>query len=177
MQWKSEKKKAMPFGIPMMWLDNSPHQQENCYGCINYHKTLNRRKAKNKSYVAVPSVQLPLPHSEFVPVPTYRSIDLQTEYDPGEGTSYETSKDPILVTQKQLDAIVAILCLTQKKSEQLASFLKGNNLLAKGTKVTAYRKRQKELEKFFNVNDAKNFAYCNDIEKLMETIGLTYKKR
>ncbi|XP_036341271.1 uncharacterized protein LOC118750648 [Rhagoletis pomonella] len=100
MQWKSEKKKAMPFGIPMMWLDNSPHQQENCYGCINYHKTLNRRKAKNKTYVAVPSVQLPLPHSEFVPVPTYRSIDLQTEYDPGEGTSYEISKDPILVTQK-----------------------------------------------------------------------------
>ncbi|XP_017479049.1 PREDICTED: uncharacterized protein LOC108368672, partial [Rhagoletis zephyria] len=91
MQWKSEKKKAMPFGIPMMWLDNSPHQQENCYGCINYHKTLNRRKARNKTYVAVPSVQLPLPHSEFVPVPTYRSIDLQTEYDPGEGTSYEQS--------------------------------------------------------------------------------------
>ncbi|XP_017465901.1 PREDICTED: uncharacterized protein LOC108358892 [Rhagoletis zephyria] len=107
MQWKSERKKAMPFGIPMMWLDNSPHQQENCYGCINYHKTLNRRKAKNKTYVAVPSVQLPLPHSEFVPVPTYRSIDLQTdistttaaaismhffsEYDPGEGTSYEQS--------------------------------------------------------------------------------------
>lgn len=192
MQWKSKKKKAMPFGIPMMWSDNSPHQEENCYACINYHKTLNRRKARNKTYVGVPSVQLPLPHSEFVPVPTYRSIDLQTdistitaaatsmdfssEYDPGKGTSYETTKDPILVTQNQLDRIVANLCLTQKKSEELASFLKGNNLLAKGTKVTAYRKRQKELQKFFNVNDAKNFAYCNDIENLMETIGLTYKK-
>lgn len=56
----------------------------------------------------------------------------------------------------------------------LASFLKTKILLASGTKVTAYRNRKSELRNLFTNNEEKSFAYCNDIEKLMKSIEITY---
>lgn len=81
----------------------------------------------------------------------------------------------LLITQDRLDYIVSKLELSQRKSEALASFLKEENLLAPGTKVTAYRKRQSVFQKFFTVNENKTFAYCHDIKKLMEKMEIEYK--
>lgn len=56
----------------------------------------------------------------------------------------------------------------------MASFLNSQNLLARGTKVSAYRNRQLELQKLFVVNDEKTSAYCNDVEILMSHMNIDY---
>lgn len=198
MQWKSNKRLNMPFGVPMIWTNPGEHKKENCYGCTNYEIGLNKRKGYLRTYEAVPSVQLPIKHRPgIIPVPIYISqeqesvstgattstevtapMDFSSEYDPLEGQSSTPKKsaEPILINQAELDTLVANLLLTQKKSEELARFLKQKNMLTRDTKVTAYRKRQKELQTFFVVNTEKTFAYCTDIPKLMESIGITYIK-
>lgn len=44
---------------------------------------------------------------------------------------------PVLITQKKLDQIVARSRLSKKQSEIMARFLKTNNLLERGVKITA----------------------------------------
>lgn len=46
------------------------------------------------------------------------------------------------ITQVRMDYIVRKLGLLQRQSEELASFLKESNLLAKGVNVSGYRRRQ-----------------------------------
>lgn len=76
------------------------------------------------------------------------------------------------ITQALLDHIIAILWLTKRNSEQLASWLYSLHLLAPDAKVTAYRNRQSELEKCYVVSKENTFTYCPDIRKLMDFIGI-----
>ncbi|CAH0553798.1 unnamed protein product [Brassicogethes aeneus] len=93
----------------------------------------------------------------------------ESEYNP-----VSIKSDPILVTQAKLDHIVAMLELSQRKSEMWASFLNENNLLASNTK--AYRNRNKEMQQFFTVNEEKTFAYCEGVGKLMKAMDIIYEK-
>lgn len=125
-----------------------------------------------------------MPHSDYIPVPTssspsFLSCTTAPTYSPSDDVAYNpepsVSNQPILINQNQLDSIVAKLELTQRKSEELASFLNSNNLLAPGTKVTAYRSRQASLQSFFVVNDEKTSAYCPDVGKLMDAMEIKYE--
>lgn len=192
LDWKSKRITSLPYGIPTLWFDPGIHNAENCYICINSKIGTNKKKSKNKDLIAVPSVQLPLPHSEAVPVPeTFPSPDLlstitgATAYteitnDQSEFSEYIPeplpSSDPILLNQDKLDYIVAKLELSKEKSEVLARFLKENNLLARGTKTTVYRNRNDTFKQLFTVNEEKTFTYCSDVQKLVETMGIKYKK-
>ncbi|CAH0547602.1 unnamed protein product [Brassicogethes aeneus] len=135
-------------------------------------------------YVSVPSVQLPLDHGENIPVPKCPSPDVLTAFTDisNANDAYSeyvpepsASNQPILITQSKLDEIVAKLELTQRKSEMLASFFKSNNLLATGTKVTAYRNRKEQFNNFFTVNVEKTFAHCHDILSLMNKMDIRYR--
>lgn len=191
LEWKANKRERMAFGTPMEWMDYfGPHQEESCYACANHRPVMNRQQMKGK-YVGALNVILPLPHSEHIPVPKYPSPDILSACAPSidaptiEYTEASDAyslfepppsalKQPILITQDQLDLIVTKLELSQGKSELLASFLNSKYLLAPGTKVTAYRKRQSAYQNLFVVNDEKDFAYCDDVETLMAAMDIKY---
>lgn len=97
-----------------------------------------------------------------------------SEWKPKGGPASYTDK-PRMVSQDRLDWIVSKLELSQRKSEELASFLYQENLLAPDAKVTAFRKRQSVFQDLFIVNKRKTFAYCKNIPKLMEKMGIAYK--
>lgn len=189
MDWKSGRRERMSFGTPMEWMDFTIHTQENCYACKNYKPVMNRQKMKGK-YIGVWSAILPLPHGENIPVPKFPSPDLMSditmETEITEFTERSSNyslflpppsvlEQPILITQNHLDLIVSKLDLSQRKSELLASFLKSKFLLAPGTKVTAYRKRQAALQRMFAVNEEKSFSYCHSVEELMEAMEINYE--
>jgi hypothetical protein len=52
-----------------------------------------------------------------------------------------------------------------------ASILKEKNVLQSGTKITFYRRRQKDLLPFFTKEN--NLLFCNDIGNLLKKIGLS----
>lgn len=191
-RWWNQKytdgKVRMPYGRPMMWslIDPGAHNPEECYGCKNYIPGM-RQADKNRVYIAVQNVQLPISHDGIpVPVknsPTNRSMPttIDTEISEGMGSVYlppmpssSQWKEPERLKQEDLDEIVVNLELSKRKSEMLASFLKRKNLLAPGVKTTAYRQRDAAFKECFLMNDAKDFVYCYDVENLMEKLGISY---
>lgn len=189
--WENRERK-MTIRVPMFWSEprGGVHDRSNCYACANFEEVVTTKKMKAHEYRAVESAQIPIFYEnredDTFPSPdvlalstsdTTPSTLTETEtvghslYEPGPSGSNK----PILVNQDRLDSIVAKLELTQRKSEALAKFLNDNHLLAPGTKVTAYRKRQRLLQKFFLVNDKKTYAYCNIVTELMKAMGIEYE--
>lgn len=138
-------------------------------------------------YKSVRSAELPIPHDENIPVPEpveipnpslgFSDFTSESAYSPDESepsTSKTKAKQPILITQPMLNNIAAKLWLGKVKSEMLASWLKSNNLLAPGTRVTAFRNRQKDLQQCFTVARENTFAFCDNIELLMKKMDITY---
>jgi len=151
---------------------------------------MNANKAKTFQYQPVPSVQLPKARSSDTSLPlelqqsvptesqaaavmSSDSVETETvsEYSPGPSFS---QRGPILTSQNRLDFIVAKLELSQRKSEELAKLLKEQNLLMPDVKITGYRKRQEDLQKFFTIDDSKKMAFCQDIKELMNCMQISY---
>lgn len=183
MSWMHRRITKLPFGVPMIWINPNGHDSSNCYACVNYVTGINKRKMRSKVYISVPSAQIPLEHSENVPVPRPPSPDVSSGFtiitDLYDGLSFfepepTVSNEPILITQNQLDFIVAKLGLSQRNSEELGRFLNSKHLLAPETKVTAYRHRQAALQECFIVNNEQTSAYCKDVDKLMSEMGIRY---
>lgn len=185
-KWSKGVIESMPFGIPMLWSDPGEHVPDQCYVCVNNIKGLNRRKARQHEYKGVPSVQLPLPHSENVPVPKRPSPTEQyvaPTFDTVPESSYSLYQPPDLlpscghieITQNRLDLIVRQLKLSQNKQIVLTQHLKAVNILAPGVRVYDARGRQREFLKYFDRSDDNSFAYCNDIPGLMRAMGHHYK--
>lgn len=61
------------------------------------------------------------------------------------------------------------LNLSKQHAELLASRLQQWNLLAKGTKVTAFRYRNEEFASFFTLRD--KICFCTDPASVMEKLG------
>lgn len=189
-EWMNKKRAVLPFGVPMIWTDPIEHDPSNCYACANRHAGLNRKKVKSVVYVGVPSAQLPLPHSDSVPIPNFPSPDLLSQitadftesssayplFEPEMPTD-EPTDEPTLLTQDDMDFLVAKLSLSQRSSEFLTSFLKKKKLVEKTVRVKSYRSRQAELQEFYIVDSQNTLAYCIDIEQLMNKIGIRIQKR
>jgi len=60
-----------------------------------------------------------------------------------------------------LNDIVRVLGLAKDAAEYLASNLKNDGLLAKGTRVTVFRNREKDFLSFFKKEES--LIYCTDI--------------
>ena len=76
-------------------------------------------------------------------------------------------------TQSELSDLARDLGLTKEKAELLASRLKEKNLLAEGTSVRFYRKRELQFTPYFGQGD---LVYCSDIPGLMHEFGIEYEK-
>jgi len=76
--------------------------------------------------------------------------------------------------QKKLNDIVRDLGLAKDAAEYLASNLKNDRLLAKGTRVTIFRNREKDFLPFFKKEES--LIYCTDIQGLINVLKPnTYK--
>lgn len=176
----------MNFGVPMVWSTpkEGKHTKENCYGCVNYVAGLNMKavaKTEKHIYISVPSAQTTIPFGGNIQhkMPTPDAMSSSTLHTRATENSEETvghslfepstfgANDPVLITQDRLDYFIVRLELSKRSSEEFASLLREDQLLAPGTKVTAYRNRQAGYQNFFFVNDEKTYAYCNNAHALM----------
>ena len=62
-QWLNEKRKCMPFAVPMVWRNPTDHISD-CYFCMTppVSKGLSRKKKHGIQYPNIPSEIRPVPH-------------------------------------------------------------------------------------------------------------------
>jgi len=79
----------------------------------------------------------------------------------GSDSDFQTTSHSERFDQSELSDLIRDLNLSEDSSELLASRLKEKNVLQSGTKITFYRRREKDLLPFFTKEN--NLVYCNDI--------------
>lgn len=189
MAWLSGGKHSMKYCKPVNWI-NLPgdHDETSCYACVNYTCGLNRYAERNKSYKATVTATLPVLAPENFVSPRPPTPDRSTEctgmtrasgvtYEDPFDTDYEPQQGrdgPQLITQMEMDFIVAILGLSQRLAIFLTAFLKQRKLTHGNVNSTAYRKRQAEFQSLYTLNDDNSLAYCNDVKALVVKMGMNY---
>ncbi|XP_017482095.1 PREDICTED: uncharacterized protein LOC108371107 isoform X1 [Rhagoletis zephyria] len=78
--WIQGKRSSLRFGVPMIWTDPGEHNSDNCYACANKICGVNRKGLKRRVYISVKSAQIPLPHSDEIPIPPLPSPDRETSF-------------------------------------------------------------------------------------------------
>ncbi|KAL3280158.1 hypothetical protein HHI36_017658 [Cryptolaemus montrouzieri] len=168
----------MPFGNPVIWTNSQEHNPDDCFACVKEIVGLNRAKKRKVELGGTRFVQLPLPHSESIPIPKRPSPT--EEYIPSTfDTIGETSPSfyvPSNVSpqcnhaefsQKDLDKIIRRLKLSQRQSVILTQELKKNNVLAPDVKVYGAIGRHRQFTVLFKSIEDNPFAYCTDIKELV----------
>jgi hypothetical protein len=89
----------------------------------------------------------------------------------GSDSDFQTTSLSERFDQNEFSNLIRDLNLSKKSSELLASRLKEKNVLHPGTKITYYRRREKDLLLFFTEDN--NLVSCNDIGNLLKMIGLS----
>ena len=179
----------MPFGVPMVWRVPSNHSTD-CYFCM-VPPIQNGMSMKTKStlvYPDIPSAIRPVPHGDGLPVPEPPD-DFAMYYDDDDSVSSDseeqqpsasrdadylpsTNSSIHKITEGQLNDLIRDLELPKNKSELLASRLQQWNLLHHSVKVTTFRTRSQEFEKFFKTVGF--FTYCKDIDGLMDAMQMRH---
>ena len=124
----------------------------------------------------------PVPHSDLVPIPPFCELPQLSEDEScmsaiaqgkesgGSASDFQTTSHSERFDQNELSDLLRDLNLSKESSELLASRLKEKNVLQTGTKITFYRRREKDLLPFFTKDN--NVVFCNDIGNLKK-IGLS----
>jgi hypothetical protein len=89
----------------------------------------------------------------------------------GSDSNFQTTSHSERFDQNELSDLIRDLNLSKESSELLVSRLKENNVLHPGTKITFYRRREKDLLPFFTEDN--NLVFCNDIGNLLKKTGLS----
>ncbi|KAL4113048.1 hypothetical protein QTP88_016749 [Uroleucon formosanum] len=180
--WTKGKKKALSFGIPMVWREPKNHG-DNCYFCACNVQGLNIKNKKNIIHPDdIRSTIRPMPHGPTIPIPL-PPINLDTilasessDIDSNNSDYFEEScNTPQFFTQSELNDLIKDLDLPKDGSELLASRLRNKNLLAPGTLSSFYRNRKHEYVQYFTQEES--LVYCNNIPKLINKLGnIEYNK-
>lgn len=184
--WLNGNRPSMPFAVPMIWREQKDHVTD-CYFCLTSVSGYSKKNKKAITYPNLPSAIRPVPHDDTLPVPAppdKRTLedDEDEEIDEPEAElsaaadpEYhpQQSNEPHKITQGELNDLIRDLDLSKKQAELLGSRLQGWNLLASGTKVSVYRRRQDDLLQFFDKVDS--FCFCTDIEGLFNCMQCEYK--
>ena len=186
-EWLKKKRKAMPFAVPMIWREPTDHVND-YYFCHtpSMKKGFNRKKKSVIEYPNIPSAIRPVRHSDELPIPEPREIDLLSLDDaesleecsvsePCTSTNEEfgITTEPHLINKSELNDLVRDLDLPKVKAELLASRLKQWNLLQSGAKVCSFRTRQQSLAQFFSMKGG--LVYCTDIGGIMQEFGYSHR--
>ena len=173
-------KKHFTFGVPMVWREPKNHSDD-CYFCSVNVSGLTSKTRSSIQYPNLPSALQPIPHSNELPVPVFKALEIsdsENDFVPTEDTK-DIDEDfnapgrsggiPQLFTQADLNDLVRDLNLPKNSAELLTSRLKDRNLLAPGTVVSFYRNRKRDLVQFFRMED--EFVFCDDINGLLNAMS------
>ena len=84
--------KGLPFGVPMVWREPTNHVTD-CYFCMVNTTGVGKKNRHKITYPNIPSTMRPVPHSEEVPVPVFKSFPSLDVEDIGHDTSEQDSCD------------------------------------------------------------------------------------
>ena len=189
----------LKFVKPAYW--EEPSCAENCYICLTNVKGMNKKNIQNIKYPEVSTLVRPVEKNSDIDdeiassIDSMESMSINDEYDisDAEGsecedeeeyTSDSTSseyhipcgsnqdKTPKTIDQRELNDLVRDLDLPKDKAEYLASYMKGNNWLAKGTRISHYRNRDEKFRKYFTFTEEHSLVYCNNVEGLMNELEI-----
>ena len=149
----------------MIWREPTDHLKD-CYFCLmpSIKKGFNRKKKSVIEYHNIPFAICPVPHSDELPIPELREIDLRSSDDAESSEECSISKPcnsrndefsittgPHLINESELNDLVRDLDLPKVKAELLAFRLKHWNLLQSGIKVCSFCTCQQSLAQFFSM--------------------------
>lgn len=175
----------MPFGVPMIWTDPKEHKPDECYACVNSVVGINRAKKRKVECRGTLFVQLPLPHSNSIPIPK-RPSPTEEYIPPSFDTVGESSAslyvpsnvtapcNHIEISQSGLDKMIRRLKLSQRQSILLAQDLKKSNILAPDVNIYGAIGRHRHFTVFFKAIEDNSLAYCTDIKGLVLTMHNEY---
>jgi hypothetical protein len=173
--WSKGKKKAMPFGVPMVWREPQNHGSD-CYFCVCVVKGHNHKSKQESVYPDLASARRPVPHGPDITVPvcpaefkSSSSSSPTTEDQSNDSAYHLPSPEPQRFAQNELNDLVRELGLTKESAEVLGSRLSSKNLLAQNTSFAWYRHREKEFLPYFA--EADELVYCCDIPGLIKQLG------
>ena len=183
--WTKGRRSSLVFGIPMVWREPKNHT-EDCYFCMTNLFGFNTKNKGNITYPDVRSAIRPVPHSEEIPVPVFKTLDGHSSESSDDSCDeaqaeavisscdegLEPDRGPQTFNQAELNDLVRDLDLPKASAELLASRLNEKNLLSPGTKVTFFRMREKDLVQYFSMED--DFVYCKDIPGLLAAMNCTH---
>lgn len=177
-KWSNGLQEYFPFSIPMQWREPTNHDSD-CYFCLTDINGINAKNKKYWKYPKIPSVTRPITDSTPKPVPPGASSSSeQTISNSTGGSEFLDEKKttdepkPHLIEQTELNDLVRDLKLSKGDAELLASRLQGWKLLAPDTRVTFYRNRNKDMAKYFTMEDS--ICYCHDVRGLFNELGQNY---
>ena len=178
--WYKGEAKCMPFGVPMIWREQTNHVSD-CYFCMTNVHGFSTKNKQNIQYPNLPSAMRPVPHGADVEIPLppttldeqsteSESSSMEANNDDSDAASY--SGTPKLMSQSDLDDLVRDLDLPKESAELLGSRLHERNFLAPGTTFSWYRHREREFLEFFSMKDS--LVFCSNIEGLVNQMGKKY---
>lgn len=185
-QWSKGAVQSMPFGVPVMWTDPIIHDHDECYACVNFVSGTNRPSLRTRVYHATKFAQLPLPHSDSIPIPKRPSPTeesaaptFMSEVGDNPTSLYEPSNitpkcKHVEITQKKLNNIARGLKLSQRRSIMLAQYLNEAKILAPDVRIFSSVGRHQQFSDFFTSIENNSLAYCNDIRGMIEMMHEQY---
>ena len=165
----------------MVWREQANHVND-CYFCMTNVIGFSSKSKGNIKYTDLPSAIRSIPHSADLPPPLFTSLPELVDKpvsSTSEGSSLEddcynplADQSPILITQAFLNDLVRDLNLPKESAELLGSRLQHNNLLAPNTTYSCHRRREKDLVKYFSMEET--FVYCHNVAGLLQAMGCVY---
>ena len=171
----------------MIWRESTDHVND-CYFCLtpSIKKGFNRKKKSVIEYPNIPSAIRPVPHSDELPIPESREIDLLrsdnaesseecsvSEPCTSRNEEFGVTTEPHLINENKLNDLVRDLDLPKVKAELLASRLKQWNLLQSGVKVCSFCTLQQSLDQCFIMKGG--LVYCTDVGGIMQEFGYSHR--
>ena len=97
-QWFCKKRKAKPFGIPMVWREQADHMND-CYFCLVLPvKELSRKKRHSIIYPHISLARRPVPHEIGICIPEVPKL-FSLDFDESKETSASEMTDSSLSTE------------------------------------------------------------------------------
>ena len=171
----------------MIWREPTDYVND-CYFCLtpSMKKGFNRKKKSVIEYPNIPSAIRPVRHSDELPIPEPREIELLSSDDAesseersvsepctSRNKEFSITTEPHLINESKLNALLRDLDLPKVKAKLLASRLKQWDLLQSGVKVCSFRTRQQSLAQFFSMKGG--LIYCTDIGGVMQEFGYSHR--
>ena len=159
--WSNDRRKSIPFAIPMVWREGKDHITD-CYFCMINLRGINRKNKHHVQYPDVPSAIRPIPYCPDLPVPTpVGNMELSSKSEYSDMTVvagnevYQPKNDdqPVPLTQAELNNLTRDLNLSKESAQLLGSRLIEKHLLVLGTMFYWHRDRERESGQFFPFKD------------------------